>query len=417
MGASKTIENPSKELSKLSTEHSSLCNEPEWLTIKRLNSLADYDLEQMPDRVSHLWRYSDPQQFEFITGKDHNLFTNRLTINFSSNQKTLPKGVIFKDLNEALLDESANIIKKNIYKLTGNIHNKFVCFNDALWTNGYFLYVPDGVKLEAPLIAKLLINDKNKYFPGRVLIVLGENASVNLIEDIISSNDLNLKTNITREIFLGKGAKLNFLNLQILDNSSINYAYQNVSLSEKSELTNLIVSIGGKISKSDIDIALKGTASTANIYGLVLGDKTQRFDHHTFIHHIAKNTKSLLDFRVALKNNARSAYTGNLRIEHDAIKSDAKQENRNLLLSKDAKAESIPELEILTGDVLRCNHGVTVGQVEKEQLYYLTSRGLNEKEAEKLIIEGFFEPTISKVTDESFKEEIRLKINEKLENT
>ena len=142
----------------------------------------------------------------------------------------------------------------------------------------------------------------------------------------------------------------------------------------------------------------------------------QKFDHHTTIEHIAPHTKSELNFRVALKDKARSAYTGNLKIAHEAVKSDAHQENRNLLLSEDAKAESIPELEILTNDVIRCNHGVTVGQVDKDQVFYLMSRGLTHKEAERIITLGFLEPTISQIPDESLKEEILKSIEAKLEN-
>ena len=118
--------------------------------------------------------------------------------------------------------------------------------------------------------------------------------------------------------------------------------------------------------------------------------------------------------KVQGRDKSRSAYTGNLKISHEAIKSDAHQENRNLLLSDEAKAESIPELEILTNDVVRCNHGVTVGQIDKEQIFYLTSRGLSQKEAEQVIVEGFMEPTISRIPEEALREEIMSKIKNKL---
>ena len=250
----------------------------------------------------------------------------------------------------------------------------------------------------------------------RNLIVLEEGADISLIDEISSDEDSTTSINIVSEIFLAKGAKLNCLNLQTNNKNTTQHFFQRANLEEHSEFINLIVGLGGKISKTDLGTSLNGYGASTIIYGIVLGDETQKFDHHTRIEHIAPHTKSALNFRVALKDKARSAYTGNLKIAHEAVKSDAHQENRNLLLSSEAKAESIPELEILTNDVIRCNHGVTVSQVDKEQIYYLTSRGLNQKDAERIIIEGFFEPTISRIPDESLREEISSKIKAKLEN-
>ncbi|MBI2996631.1 MAG: Fe-S cluster assembly protein SufD [Candidatus Melainabacteria bacterium] len=272
-----------------------------------------------------------------------------------------------------------------------------------------------NVIIDEPLISKLTLEGRKKDEAVKILIVLEENSSVNLIDEITSNYSDDLQTNIVVEIFLAKGSRLNYLNLQTLDTQTVHHLIQKVQIEEKAEFTNLIVALGSGISRVTHNIDLTGKNSSAITYGIVLGSGLQIFDHHTQINHIAPYTKSHLDFRVALKDKAQSAYTGNLMISKEAIKSDALQENRNLLLSKDAKAESIPELEILTNDVVKCNHGVTIGQVDKEQIYYLMTRGLSEKDAEKIVVEGFLEPTIFKIPCENMREKIIEKIQNKLE--
>lgn len=375
-----------------------------------------YNDTPYPDKVSHLWKYSDPRWFEIDTNKKDSLISTKKTqIAFTIDSEFVSKGVILTELNSKTLSSNTlnNIIAKNIGSLTTKYPSKLTYLNDALWSSGYLLYVPKGVTVNKPIISRLSIKDKAEVL--RVLIVMEEDSSLSLIEKLTSDDDDLHSVNIAAEVFLSNNAKLNYLTLQTYNKHITHHIFQRALLQSNAELTNLIVSLGGKITKADLGTILEGQKSKSSTYGIVLGDGVQKFDHHTTIEHLAPHTKSELDFRVALKDKSRSAYTGNLKITHDAIKSSAHQENRNLLLSNDAKAESIPELEILTNDVINCNHGVTVGQVDKEQIYYLMCRGLSQKEAERIIIEGFLEPTISRIPDESQKEEIQKKIDLKLE--
>ena len=391
-------------------------NEPKWLFEKRLSALVSYNKESLPDRVSHLWKYSDPEWFEFNPDNGYVVSSKKLKPTFVLDSDAKNAGIVLMELASAFRNEKyKDIILKYFGHLTNKYQNKFAYFNEALWSNGYFLYVPKNIKTAKPVHVKLFSEELNIFEAVRNLILLEEGSSVNLINESSSGENANPLVSIVTEIFLEKEAKLSYANLQLYSKQTVSHFFQRAEINDNAELTNIIVALGGKISKADLGTNLSGEHASVTTCGIVLGDGIQKFDHHTTIEHNAPYTKSDLNFRVALKGKSRSAYTGNLKISHEAVKSDAHQENRNLLLSDEAKAESIPELEILTNDVVRCNHGVTVGQIDKDQIFYLMSRGLLQKDAEQVIVEGFIEPTISRIPEESLIEEILSRIKNKLE--
>ncbi len=392
-------------------------NEPKWLLEKRALALVSYDKEALPNRVSHLWKYSDPEWFEFNSNNSSVISSEKSKPIFNLDGDVKNAGIVLMELSDAFRNEKyKDLILKYFGQLTAKCPSRLVYFNEAIWSNGYFLYVPKNVQVEKPLTVKFISDKLNSLEAVRNLILLEEGSSVNLIDEISSLEVANPMVNIVTEIFLEKSSKLSYANLQLYSKQTVSHLFQRAEISDNAELTNVIVALGGKISKADLGTNLCGTHAGVTTYGIVMGDGIQRFDHHTILEHNAPYTKSDLNFRVALKGKSRSAYTGNLKIAHEAIKSDAHQENRNLLLSGEAKAESIPELEILTNDVVRCNHGVTVGQIDKDQIFYLMSRGLSQKDAEQVIVEGFMEPTMSRIPEESLREDIMLKIKNKLES-
>lgn len=388
--------------------------EPPCIKDFRLEKWKNYVGEPLPDKVLHLWRYCDPASFDLA---NRVLSEEGMNIDFQVEDNAVSQGLILTELkNSFKLEGFREKIKNTFGGLISLVKNKFTYLNEATWSSGYFLYVPMGLKVDKPISVKLRSSGSNALKTVRLLLILEENSSINLIAEASSKDSDNLLTNVVSEVYLAKGAKLNYLSFQAYSKDTVNHSVQVAKLEDKAELTNLIVALGGKNSKVEMAGILNGKDASISTFGIVLGDQSQRFDHHTSVEHNAPHTKSTVNFRVALKDKARSAYTGNLKIANHAVKSDAIQENRNLLLSKTAKAESIPELEILTNDVIRCSHGVTIGNVDKEQIYYLMSRGLSEKEAEWIIISGFLEPTISRVPDENLRVEIEKIVNHKLGN-
>lgn len=382
-----------------------------WVEEKKNNAKVAYEKASLPDRVLHLWKYTDPSIF--LTDLN-NIKPGKSKIEFSIDSESLKKGVLLLELNEAF-NSKGDLLKNYFDKLISSELNKINLLNQALWSTGYFLYIPKGIKLETPIIVKSSIDAVN-FEARRILIVLEEGASVSLIDEALSPDNLSAYINCVSEIFLGNNSQLSYLNINLTGKQTTNHLFQRSTLGKNSELSNLVIALGGKVTKADMRSILNEESSRLHTYGIVLGDDKQHFDHHTIMDHQASLTQSSLDFRVALKDKAKSAYTGNLKIIHEALKCSAVQENRNLLLSEDAKAESIPELEILTNDVEKCSHGVTMGKVDKDQIYYLMSRGLTEKESEKMVIEGFLEPTISKIPDETLREEVRSRVEQKLKS-
>ena len=176
----------------------------------------------------------------------------------------------------------------------------------------------------------------------------------------------------------------------------------------------VMVSFGAGLYKADVGAVLEGAGSESRMVGLCFGDGRQRADHHTVQDHRGAHTASDIDFRVVLAGKARSAYTGVIRIAQDAPYCEAFQENRNLLLSDGCKADSIPELEILTDEV-RCKHGATAGPIDPDQLFYISSRGLSPDDATKMIVTGFLEAALANIPEslgDPIREELARRLGE-----
>jgi len=182
-----------------------------------------------------------------------------------------------------------------------------------------------------------------------------------------------------------------------------------------SALINLSVATGGAVVKSHIQSSLEGRGSSSELFALCLGDGHQHVDFYTVQDHVAADTRSDLLFKSALKESSRSVYYGLTRVGLGARNADANQENRNLLLSHEAKADSDPVLEILTNDVIRVSHGATAGPVDEEQLYYLQTRGIPLDEAEALLVRAFLSEVLDRVPDEALREELSEMLHAKLE--
>jgi Fe-S cluster assembly protein SufD len=198
------------------------------------------------------------------------------------------------------------------------------------------------------------------------------------------------------ELILAKDAKLRYVQVQDWGRNVWNFMTERAILADDATLNSLQVTLGSKFSKNSIGSHLRGKNSLAEMLGIFFGDGDQFFDHHTWQLHESPYATSDLEFKGALKGSARSVYSGLIKVFEGAQKTDAYQQNRNLVLSRTARADSIPNLEIGANDV-RCTHGATISQVEEEHLFYLQARGIERSEAQKLIVEGFFRPVIDRI--------------------
>jgi Fe-S cluster assembly protein SufD len=280
--------------------------------------------------------------------------------------------------------------------------DKFAVENLAKWEHGLLVHVPKGVELEKPLYVQVTSNGGSLFW--RMVVIAEEGARFSVIEDISSvAEDTVAYTNAVVELFVHPASKIEFVSLQNLSKETWHFGRYKAWLERDSELDWVIGGFGSKRGKVWIENDLAGEGATSRVTGAYFADGDQHLDFDTFQEHIAPNTESDFAFKGALRENATAVWRGMIRVEEGAQKTNAYQENRNLLLSDNAHADSIPGLEIMANDV-RCTHGATLGKVNREELFYLMARGLSREEAERLIVRGFFQDVLDRIELEPVRE-------------
>jgi Fe-S cluster assembly protein SufD len=301
-----------------------------------------------------------------------------------------PEGVTFEPLPA---DYPASIVPDD---------DRFAVENLARWQHGLLVHVPKGVELDQPLYVQVTSSGGSLYW--RMVVRAEEGARFTLIEDLSSAgDDVVAYTNAVVELFVEPGAKIEYVSLQNLSKETWHFGRHRARLERDSELDWVLGGFGSKRGKVWIENDLVGPGATSRVTGAYFADGDQHLDYDTFQEHAAPNTESDFAFKGALRERATAVWRGMIRVEEDAQKTNAYQENRNLLLSEEAHADSIPGLEIMANDV-RCTHGATLGRVDREQLFYLMARGLTRAEAERLIVRGFFQDVLDRIELEPVRE-------------
>jgi Fe-S cluster assembly protein SufD len=342
------------------------------------------------------------------------VFIGNNKIEVSINKELEEKGVIFGDFS-SVMKNTPGFISRLLEKYPRQPQYKFLALANALSTNGVILYVPAGVKIEKPLQSITWLSTAGVIQTTKILVILEENAEVTFVHETSSSDrfpEQSLHLGVF-DIIAGPGSKLNFVELQSLGTNVWNISHENVSLEKDSSIDWIFGSLGSKVSKNFSTLNLIGAGATGKMSGFYFSNGSQHLDHDTRQNHFAPNTTSDLLFKGALLGESRSVWQGMIYVDPKASKTDGYQANRNLVLSPKARADSIPGLEILTDDV-RCTHGATVGKIDQDLVFYLQSRGLPKKEAEKLIVEGFFDPIMQRIPFENVRLRFQKAIEEKM---
>ena len=322
------------------------------------------------------------------------------------------KNVIFTDLRTALV-ENPKLVARMAGELVRPEDGKFAALAGALSQNGVVLYVPKGMIVEQPLNSLLWGPGGGLAHISHILVWVDEGASVTYVHEAASpdENAASMHAGIV-EIKVGDGANLKFVELQSWGRHVWNFSHERLSAERDANVDWIFGAVGSHLTKNFSELDLIGDGATGRMSGFYFGDGTQHLDHDTQQNHLAQHTTSDLLFKGALKGNSRSVWQGMIYVAPGAQKTDGYQANRNLILSPDARADSIPGLEILADDV-RCTHGATVGKLEQEPLFYLKSRGIPEKEAERLLVEGFFDPIMQRIPFEGVRARFQQAIHEK----
>jgi Fe-S cluster assembly protein SufD len=298
-----------------------------------------------------------------------------------------PEGIRF----EPLTDDH-----ELLYSLVG-WDEKFAAHNAALWKHGLLVHVSRGVVVEKPLYVRIANAVEDGSLFWRLLVVAEPESRFALIEEYASASaDLASYSNAAVEIVVQDAAKVEYVSVQNLSRKTWHFASHHARVERDAELDWVTGGFGSAKGKVRIQNDLAGPGATSRVTGAYFADGTQHLDYDTFQEHMAPSTTSDFAFKGALRDTARAVWRGMIRVEEKAQKTNAYQENRNLLLSKTAHADSIPGLEILANDV-RCTHAATLGQVDRELLFYLMTRGLTRAEAERVIVRGFFQDVLDRV--------------------
>lgn len=386
--------------------------DPAWLTGAREKAWENYVSLPYPTRKEELWKYTDLSRIswdKYTVGTAEDVIVTPLTAEDKA------QGVIFCTLAEALRTHGA-LVQKYMGRETSAVNGKYAMQNLALTDRGLFCYVPKGVKVTTPIHGEYQsIQDGATLFP-RTIVVLEAGADATFFDHFTSPNVQGSPigyANARIELYVGENARLHYLQLQNWHTGMLHLLEQHAELAANAYVSATTITLGSRIAKSTIGANLKEPGAVSYLFGLGYANDKQQFDHHTMQTHLAPSTTSDLLYKIAVDNKARSTYTGIIKMTHEAQKADAYQSNKNLLLSKDARANTVPQLEILANDV-RCTHGASVGTVEDDQLFYLESRGLSRYAARDMIVNGFFEDLIGKLPEDSLKAAVRKAVNEKL---
>ncbi len=298
-----------------------------------------------------------------------------------------PEGVRF----EALTDD---------HPLLGTLvqpDDKLRAHNAAVWQHGLLVQVAAGVELEKPLYLRVASGVPGGSLFWRVLVVAEPGSRFALVQELTSaSDDLEAYVNGVVEVVVRDGAKAEIVNVQRLSRRAWLFASCHARVERDAELDWVEGGFGSSRGKVWIQNDLADRGATSRVTGAYFADGTQHLDYDTYQLHAAPDTTSDFAFKGALRDDAATVWRGMIRVEEGAQRTNAYQENRNLLLSKTATANSIPGLEILANDV-RCTHGATLSPVDREQLFYLMARGLPRSDAERLIVRGFFQDVLDRI--------------------
>lgn len=408
-----------------------------WVRALRTEAATRWNDAALPERHEHLWRYTDPAKllpgaaadadprFGDLPSDFADATFDRATAYAVSRDGVLLRsvvdplladfGLVVEDLRAAATARRA-LVEPRLGALRAVCDGAGAPFDDlsaALSAGGAFVHVPRGVVLDRPVRIAHRVGGAGVR-AARSLIVAEPGSSSTIVVDLSSASpDDTTLLHETTECFVGSGARLRLVLLQSLGRRASHAPVVRVRVERDATFESVTVATGGGLVKSLLAAELAEPGAQARVLGIVFGDGKQHFDHHTFQDHVAPHTSSDLDFRTVVGDRARTAYTGRLRIGPRGAGVSAHQRNHNLVLSDTARADTIPELEILTNDV-QCSHAAAVGPIDEEQVYFCMTRGLSPEEARRTVVLGFLEPTLTQIPGDDLLRGVREALDARL---
>jgi Fe-S cluster assembly protein SufD len=332
----------------------------------------------------------------------------------SLDPKLAAKGVLFGDLAELMVTHRDTLLPHFMTTGVKVDQDRFSAWHAAYWTGGTVLYVPRNVELDVPLYSLINQNTHLGAEFTHTLVVLEDGASATLLEETASTDESSEGTHVGAvELLVGRGARLRYVQLQNWNMKTRHFAHQAGRVGADGMLQWTVAGLGSRLAHVHQHVHLDGQGAHAQVNGVIFATARQLLSFYTEQSHNAPNTQSDLLYKDVLRDTARVIWRGMIKVEKAAQKTDGYQRNDALLMSADARADSIPGLEIEADDV-RCTHGATAGRVDREQLFYCMCRGLSEYEAMHMIVEGFFAGVYDRIPVELVRDTLREAVERKL---
>lgn len=404
---------------------------PEWLSRIRSQSLLRFREFDWPDRKVENWKYTslahlrgkplllpagDAQatpEYRALSNGPRMVFLNGRPIIDESKLQGLPEGVLVSDLEEYLQGEVAESVRSAMEQLYDTRDAAPVLLNSATARHGMVVIVPDALQAGSLECIYLSSSASDACSPIRNIIILGENAELELIEQFVSLDEGEGVANVMTQVELGQQASLEHTRLQDcgeqhqllnrLDarcHASADYRYHGLDL-------------GGSLVRHDLNIELLGENASTSLNGAYAISGKSHVDNHSRIEHIAPACRSSEVFKGIIGDKAHAVFNGKVKVHQGADDSEAHQKNANVLLSPHAEVDTKPELEIHADEVV-CSHGATVGQMDETALFYLRSRGIARDKAEIMLNAAFCQEAIDGISDENLKNRMQQRLDAKL---
>ncbi len=326
---------------------------------------------------------------------------------------SLPENVIICSLKEAC-EKYPDLVNKHYGKLTSDKNDGLIAFNGAFAQDGLFMYIPDNVHLDRPIqLINMMRSDVDFMANSHNLIILEKGAKAQLLVCDHTIDDVRFISNRLTEVFVAENATYEHYKLENTHNRTTNLATLLIDQKNSSTVLANIITLHNGITRNSIEIAVNGEHCETSLCGMVIGDKNQQVDNFTSILHNKPNCNSTELFKYVLDDTSKAGFTGKLYVARDAQKTAAFQTNKNILLNRNAKMRTRPQLEIYADDV-KCSHGATIGQLDESAMFYMRQRGIPEVEARLLLMFAFTADVIDHIRIDALKDRMKLLVEKRL---
>ena len=401
----------------------------EWLNQQRKQALQHFEKVGLPGVRDEQWRYTNlsvlkNKVFDLSSPSVSNTdLTNILADNggtklvfvdghFSQSDsilQRLPEEVTLLNLSQTLAN-SPDLIEHHFGSTIPSNQHGFTALNSAYCQDGYVLIIPNGVTLEEPIEIVFFTNNNDAQVShNRNLVIAETNSKCTVIERYIGADNGVYLNNSVTEIIAADNAHIDHYKIQQESNEAFHIGGVFICQAANAHVKNHNIALSGLVTRNDITADLTAPGSHIEMNGLVLGSDRQHFDNHTQVNHLVPHCTSDEYYKTILDDKSRSIFRGRIVVAEDAQQTNADQQNNNLLLSKGAEADTLPQLEIYADDV-KCSHGATVGQLDEASLFYLRSRGISLESATSLLTIGFANEVIDRIQVSALREEITQQI-------